>query len=129
MHVVTRSETDDDRDRGGIEELALPPRLLAWLRDAASKANPHMPASLGMPDVIRILIERAEESGLDLARARCEADIVRLVTDAVQHGRNGLAASAPPSSSGCSGSRRSSRSSLPARGRSRSGKRPRSGRG
>lgn len=129
MHVLTEDETDDKRDCGAIEELALPAHLLSWLSEEARAANPHMPDAFGVPAMIRLLIDQINESGVDLSVAECEADIVRLVTDAVRRRRNSAAATEQLSSSGCSESRRSNRSSPPARGRFRSGRRPRSGRG
>ena len=129
MHVLTKGEIDDESDRGVIEELSLPPHLRSWLAAAARASNPLMPAAFGVPAMIRVLVDLIDDSEIDLSAATGEADIVRLVTDAVRHRRKGPSASGQPSSSGCSEPRRSSRSNPPARGRYRSGTRPRSSRG
>lgn len=132
MHVIPPQE---ERRAGAneLETLVLSDRHLDYLGEMARKLNPDMPESFGLPHLIRTLIDRIEESGIDLTDACSEAEIARLAATRMgpKTGRRAprptdrFSSSAPTQS----GARRSRRSSLPGKGRLRSGRTPRSGRG
>ncbi len=117
-----------------LETIALSDRHLTYLGQIAREMNPDMPASFGLPHLIRTLIDRVEESGIDLTDACSEEDIARLAARRLS-GR-GIRRRAPrpserafASPANRSAARRSHRSSLPGKGRFRSGTTPRSDRG
>jgi hypothetical protein len=132
MHALPSIQ---DRPAGGneLETLVLSDRHLDYLGQLAREMNPDMPESFGLPHLIRRLIDRIEESGIDLTDASSEEEIARLAAGRlggdnprrpVRPSERFFASTATPS-----GARRSHRSSLPARGRFRSGTTPRSTRG
>ncbi|HEX2061268.1 MAG TPA: hypothetical protein VHK90_11045, partial [Thermoanaerobaculia bacterium] len=61
-----------------LETIALSGKHLDYLGQLAQQMNPNMPASLGLPHLIRTLLERIEESGIDLTEACSEEEIARL---------------------------------------------------
>ena len=112
-----------------VETIALSGDHLHYLETATRGLNPHMPQSFGLPHLIRALLDRIEESGIDLAEASSEGEIARVAARSLQTPLNRRQTKASgSSSSSCSSTRRSCRSSQPATDRVRSGKPPRSGR-
>lgn len=114
-----------------LETLALSDRHLTYLGQIAREMNPDMPASLGLPHLIRTILDRFEQSGIDLTDACSEEDIARLAAGRLRQteGPKPARTNERLFSSCSSATRRSYRSSLPARDRFHSGKPPRSGRG
>ena len=117
------------------ETIALSGRHLDYLDQAVRNLNPDMPASFGMAHLIRTIIDRVEESGIDLTDASSEEDIARLAAGRLNGttGRSKTVGSIETafasSSASLSAARRSRRSSLPVTDRLRPGRTPRSGRG
>lgn len=131
MHLMPPSQEGRSTE---LETIALSGKHLDYLGQIALELNPDMPASFGLPHLIRTLLDRVEESGIDLTDASSEEDIARLAAgrlggQSASRRRRTRRPTARLSSSSSSAARRSSRSSQPATDPFRSGRRPRSGRG
>jgi len=61
-----------------LETIALSGKHLDYLGQIALEMNPDMPASFGLPHLIRTILDRVEQSGIDLTDACSEEDIARL---------------------------------------------------
>ncbi len=123
----------EGRRSSELETLVLSDEHLDYLGHLAREMNPDMPESFGLPHLIRTIIERVEQSGIDLTDACSEEDIARLAAKKLS-GQSTRRQNLRPSerlfsSANRSGARRSRQSSLPATNRFRSGTTPRSGRG
>ena len=132
MHLLPPNQEGRPGPCDELETIVLDDRHLDYLGQLSYEMNPDMPESIGFAHLIRTIIDRVEESGIDLTDASSEEDIARLAAGRLR--RQGLRGNRPPSgrlfsSATRSAARRSRRSSLPARGRFRSGTPPRSGRG
>ena len=130
MHLMPSIR--EGRKSSELETLVLSDEHLDYLGHLAREMNPDMPESFGLPHLIRTIIERVEQSGIDLTDACSEEDIARLA--AKKLGQSNRRRNLRPSerlfsSANRSGARRSRQSSLPATNRFRSGTTPRSGRG
>jgi hypothetical protein len=115
-----------------LETILLSAEHLDYLGQAAQELNPDMPASFGLPHLIRTILDRIAESGVDLTEARSEEDIARLAAGRLRQRTTARCGSRPTErtfSSNSSAARRSYRSNRPATDPFRSGKPPRSGRG
>lgn len=115
-----------------LETIVLSGKHLDYLGELAREINPAMPASFGLPHLIRTLLDRVEQSGIDLTDAGSEEEIARLAAGHLRQGKPVRVSKRPIErtfSSSCSTARRSSRSNRPATDPFRSGKPPRSGRG
>lgn len=131
MHLIaTIREGQRDSE---LETIVLSEEHLDYLGQMAREMNPDMPESFGLPHLIRSIIDRIEESGIDLTDASSEEDIARLAARRLRGQANRHRAPRPSerlfSSANRSAARRSHRSSLPETDRFRSGTPPRSGRG
>src|SRR6185295_10481664 len=115
-----------------LETIVLSGKHLDYLGQIAHEMNPAMPASFGLPHLIRAILDRVEESGIDLTDACSEEEIARLAAGTLQQEstrRRSSRSNERLFSSRSSAAGRSCRSSLPVTGQCRSGKPPRSGRG
>ena len=131
MHLMppTRESRSDE-----LETISLSEEHLDYLGQIAREMNPDMPESLGLPFLIRTIIDRVEQSGIDLTDACSEEEIAQLAAKRLRgqaNHRRGPRPSARLFSSTATRSavRRSHRSNLPVTGRFHSGTTPRSGRG
>src|SRR5215210_768012 len=61
-----------------LETIALSGKHLDYLGQAALELNPDMPASFGLPHLIRAILDRVEQSGIDLTDACSEEEIAQL---------------------------------------------------
>lgn len=61
-----------------VETLLLSPAQLEFLGRVTRNLNPHMPMAFGVPHVVRMLLERLEESGVDLTDATSEEELTRI---------------------------------------------------
>lgn len=131
MHLMP-SSTEGRTDE--MEILLLSEEHLDYLGQVAREMNPDMPESFGLPYLIRTILDRIEQSGIDLTAACSEEDIALLVARRLRaeadrrripRPNERLFSSAPNRS----GSPRSRRSNRPATDRFRSGSIPRSVRG
>jgi hypothetical protein len=129
MNLVAAVQDSHSTDQ--LETLALSPRHLGFLSGLAERTN--MAPEFGVAHLIRALIDRVEANGLDLSEASSEHEITGLVLASLEGEATRplcrRAAVSATSSSDRSTARRSYRSNLPGRGRSRPGRPPRSGRG
>jgi hypothetical protein len=116
-----------------LETIVLSGEHLDYLGQLARRLNPDMPASFGLPHLIRTILDRVEQSGIDLTDAGSEEEIARLAAGPLR--QTSVARRRRPSERTFSlgptqsSTRRSSRSSLPGTDRFHSGRPPRSGRG
>jgi hypothetical protein len=130
---ATMPPTSEGRAGGNeLETIVLSDRHLDYLGQIARELNPDMPESFGLPHLIRTLIDRVEQSGVDLTDACSEEEIARIA--AVRLGgstrrRASRLTGKLFSSASRSAARRSRRSNPPETDRFRSGRTPRSGRG
>jgi hypothetical protein len=132
MHLMppTEKRTGAVND---VETIDLSRRHLDFLARLARQTHPGMPAAFGLPHVIRAILDRAEQSGVDLTEASSEADVTRLA--AMRLGGNSASsrgkAGGPSATTFASSSRarRVDPSTLPGRDRVPPARRPRSGRG
>jgi hypothetical protein len=129
MKLVAPIE-DDSRLSEELETLVLSDRHLEYLEQISQAINPAMPRAFGWPQAIRAILDRIEESGIDLTEAASEEEIALLAAGKLRRPK------APSRATGTSASlttrsadRRASRLNLPETGRSRFGRRPRSGHG
>lgn len=132
MYVMPPVEDRRLNPPSELETLALSDRHLDYLGRIARELNPDMPASIGLPHLIRTILDRVEQSGIDLTEASSEEDIARLAAGRLRQPKRRCRTLSPSErtfSSYSSAARRSYQSSLPERDRFRSGKPPRSGRG
>jgi hypothetical protein len=60
------------------ETITLTRQHAAFLNHVSHGINPQMPEVFGWPHAIRTILDRIEESGIDLTEARNERDIARL---------------------------------------------------
>jgi hypothetical protein len=115
-----------------LETIVLSDHHLDYLEEIARELNPSMPESFGLPHLIRTILDRVEESGIDLTEAGSEEEIARLAAGRLRQNtpvRRSRQTIERTFSSRYSAARRSYRSSQPETDRSHSGKPPRSGRG
>jgi len=76
MHLMPKIR--NGRTSSELETLVLSDEHLDYLGQIAREMNPDMPESFGLPHLIRTIIDRIEQSGIDLTDARSEEDIARL---------------------------------------------------
>jgi hypothetical protein len=132
MHLMPPVEEGRASSLTELETLVLSDQHLDYLGQVAHELNPAMPASFGLPHLIRAILDRVEESGIDLTDACSEEDIARLAAtrlSRVTADRRPAPGLSGPTFSSSSAVRPAYRSSLPERDRLRSGKTPRSNRG
>lgn len=124
----------EGRSANELETIALSGKHLDYLGQLAYELNPDMPASFGLPHLIRTLLDRVEESGIDLTEACSEEEIARLAAGRLGGQSTSVRCRTPRPSerlfSSCSSTTRQSyQSNPPETDRFRSGRPPRSGRG
>ena len=128
MKVLSSQKNKVAGGEPATETILLSGRHLDYLAKESQKINPEMPNAFGCPHVIRTLLDRIEASGIDLTAASSEAEIAELVAAKLEtrsRRRTALNGRLCASVSLPSAARLGYRSSLPARGRCRSGKPPR----
>jgi hypothetical protein len=116
-----------------LETLLLSDRHLEYLERISRAMNPEMPRAFGWPHAIRAILDRIEESGIDLTDAASEEEIAVLAAGKLRRRKSPLtgpiSASRTRTTTSRPADRPTSRLNLPETGRSRSGRRPRSGHG
>ena len=133
MHLMPPTKERPSGSPNELETIVLSGKHLDYLGQIALEMNPDMPASFGLPYLIRTILDRVEESGIDLTDACSEEDIARLAAGRLR-GKSSTARRRAPRPterlfSSSSAARRSDRSSLPVTDQHHSGRTPRSGRG
>lgn len=132
MHLMPQTHEGRTGTPNELETIVLSGKHLDYLGEIAREMNPDMPESFGLPHLIRAILDRVEQSGIDLTAARSEEEIARLAAGRLRQSspvRRPGRTNEPFSSLNCSAARQSNRSNPPATSRCRSGKPPRSGRG
>ena len=76
--AVTRETSND------IETFVVSPAQLDYLGRVAHEMNPDMPMAFAGAHVIRTLLERFEESGIDFTGATSEEDVTRIAAHALR---------------------------------------------
>jgi hypothetical protein len=74
--VAAKAVTEETSN--GIETFAISPAQLDYLGRLAHEMNPDMPMAFAGAHVIRTLLERFEESGIDFTEASSEDDVTRI---------------------------------------------------
>src|ERR1043166_4691669 len=117
--------------REELETLVLSDRHLEYLEQISRAINPEMPKAFGCPHAIRAILDSIEESGIDLTDAASEEEIAVLAAGKLRRPKSPLSGISASQSRTTSrrADRLTSRLNLPETGRSRFGRRPRSGHG
>ncbi len=131
MHLIPSNTEARPEPANELETIALSGEQLDYLGQLARRMNPDMPASFALPHLIRTILDRVEQSGIDLTAACSEEEIARLAAGPLRQtrARRRQCATETTFSSGYSATRRSYRSNRPGTDRFHSGRPPRSGRG
>ena len=119
LKLVGQNLKDLQAGDGATETVLLSDAHIEYLERMSPESS-----AIGWSHAIRAILDRFEQSGIDLTAASSEEEIVALAAAEL---RSSARLSASESSR--SATRREYQSSLPATGRSRSGMPPRSGRG
>lgn len=75
MKPVEVEQADSD---SAVETLLLTDEQIAYIDETSKDLNPEMPSAFGWPHVIRTLLDRFEQSGIDLTAADSEEEIARV---------------------------------------------------
>jgi hypothetical protein len=67
-----------------IETVNLSQAQLAYVAKLSHDVNPEMPTAIGVAHVIRELLARIEETGIDLTDANSEEELTRIATDTLR---------------------------------------------
>jgi hypothetical protein len=85
MKLVDKST--DPGAPSNIETLAVSNAQFAFLGDLAHQLNPDMPMEFAGAHVIRTLLERFEDSGIDLTAASSEEEVTRIAANGLSQRR------------------------------------------
>ncbi len=121
---LVAQNADEETGDAMIETIALTEAQIEYLERMSHELNPVMPKAFAWPHAVRAILDRFEQSGIDLTAASSEDEIARLAAAKLRAGTPSterLCASA----SSRSAVRREYRSNLPATDRCRSGRPPR----
>src|SRR5690242_4474477 len=78
MYLMPPVEAGRGSSPNELETLVLSDKHLDYLGQASLELNPDMPASFGLPHLIRAILDRVEQSGIDLTDACSEEEIAQL---------------------------------------------------
>lgn len=78
MKLIAAKEEIQAPPDTAVETLLLTPAQLDFLGRITRDINPDMPMAFGVPYVVRTLLERVEESGIDLTDAASEEELTRI---------------------------------------------------
>lgn len=78
MKVIAAKNEHPASPDTAMETLLLSPAQVEYLGRVTRNLNPDMPMAFGVPHVVRMLLERVEESGIDLTDATSEEEVTRL---------------------------------------------------
>lgn len=131
MYLMPPTEERRPGSPNELETISLSGKHIDYLGQISREMNPDMPATFGLPHLIRAILDRVEKSGIDLTEASSEEEIARLAAGRLNGARTRRRAPRPNERlfSSSSAARRSDRSSLPEKDQHHSGRTPRSGRG
>src|SRR5688500_2769580 len=100
MNLVPTVPETQARCTNELEALLLSDRQLDYLGRLSRELNPDMPAAMGLPHLIRVILDRVEQSGVDLTDASSEAEITRLAARQLRAGET--ASGSTPGAAGAS---------------------------
>jgi hypothetical protein len=134
VHPMKLLESVEERNAlNEVETLLLSDRHLDYLERLSKTLNPEMPTAFGWPHAIRTILDRIEESGVDLADASSEEEIARLAAGTLRGEERRKQSASGPFSASQSKRRQADRpvyrSNQPETDPIRFGRRPRSGHG
>ena len=72
MRLIPTTHESSTGSPNELETIVLSGKHLDYLGQIALEMNPDMPASFGLPHLIRAILDRVEESGIDLTDACSE---------------------------------------------------------
>ena len=78
LKLMKPAEVEPADGDSAVETLLLPDEQIAYIAETSKNLNPEMPSAFGWPHVIRTLLDRFEESGIDLTAADSEEEIARV---------------------------------------------------
>ncbi len=78
MKLIAAKEEIPASPDTAVETLLLTPAQVDFLGRLTRDLNPDMPMAFGVPHVVRTLLERVEESGIDLTEAASEEELTRI---------------------------------------------------
>jgi hypothetical protein len=130
MKLLTSAEKNEGTSVE-LENLQLTARQIDFLQRVSASVNPAMPAAFGWPHAIRLILDRIEQSGIDLTDAKSEQEIADLAAGRLREWkqRPSRASAISASKQSRSADRRAYRANLPETDQRRFGRRPRSGHG
>jgi len=85
MKLLGKSQENATGSRE-METLTLSGQHLDYLQRVSQQMNPDMPMAFGWPAAIRTILERIEESGIDLTDATSEEEIAQLAAGRLRGG-------------------------------------------
>lgn len=83
MRVVAAT-TELPNNQTEIETIVLTQAQLDYVAQLSRGVNPEMPMAFGGAHVIRTLLERIEEAGIDLGDAKSEDDVTRIAATSLR---------------------------------------------
>lgn len=84
---LVETKTVDPGEPSNIETFAVSSAQFAFLGKLANQINPDMPMEFAGAHVVRTLLERFEESGIDLTAASSEEELTRVATNGLSRRR------------------------------------------
>lgn len=89
MKLVGAARTVEPETDNGVEDVVVSRAQLDYIGKVANDLNPDMPMAFAGAHVIRMLLERFEESGIDLTQATSEEDLTRIAVRALRQQKRG----------------------------------------
>ena len=81
---LVAAQTVEPEASNGIESVVLSNAQIDYIGRVANEMNPEMPMAFAGAHVIRTLLERFEESGIDLTAAASEEELTRIASRALR---------------------------------------------
>ncbi|HEX9163885.1 MAG TPA: hypothetical protein VF980_19405 [Thermoanaerobaculia bacterium] len=89
MKLIAANAAHPEAASNDVETIVVSPAQLRYLGRIAHEMNPDMPMAFGGAHVIRALLERFEESGIDLTAATSEEELTHIAARGLRrHRRN-----------------------------------------
>jgi len=85
LKLVHPSKHEPMESDTAAETLVLSDEQVALVEEISEALNPDMPSAFGWPHAIRTLLDRFENSGIDLTAASNEEEIARVAGEALRN--------------------------------------------
>ena len=85
LKLVHPSQHEPMESDTAAETLVLSDEQVALVEEISEALNPDMPSAFGWPHAIRTLLDRFENSGIDLTAASNEEEIARVAGEALRN--------------------------------------------